>query len=573
MNPGTDPTPQEQSAPQSQTTPEPEVSAREQAVKRVGFVGRFRQASTKKKLLTLGVTALLLLVLVFSVYQYALSVMANTEVEVQGVRILSSGEDNLSLEIEFVVDNPSSQKAKLQDSEFWLSYLGERAARVSLPELEVEPGSNHFLEVMELTEENETALRQLASDVLGPGEVVVELEGSVQTKGLISLTLPVKKELLLEDLGNIEVELEEVRLPSHNESGIRVELDLVVRNPGILATTLEGLEFTIFNQGLELGVLSTNGSLESGDNQLTLSFLIPAEAEEAALGLRDSFITGSSSQFEVVGRKGSTLLSRLTTAFNYSLDSEESELGSFADIGIQVQNIEVTGSDSNGVWAEVEAVVTNPTKIGLTLEGLGFEVLYNGSRLGIFATGGYLDLGQQNLTIHLLVPASSSDTANRLVEALLAGGANGFLVRGLENRGFLLTKLSTLFSFNYIMEVPGQIRTEVTDFSISSIGLFSSRVSIRAHLENTAPLTVNLRDFDFSVYYQGSRLGSLSFSDPVVVPGNQSLSLSLTVSTISLQNLGILTRLALGQPIELVVKGEKIFNSENALRFYIDAKV
>ena len=88
-------------------------------------------------------------------------------------------------------------------------------------------------------------------------------------------------------------------------------------------------------------------------------------------------------------------------------------------------------------------------------------------------------------------------------------------------------------------------------------------------LDNPSPVSVNLENFELIAFYQGSYLSHINLHDPWIVPGSQTVDLDMSVSTISLQNLGLLVKLLTGSDIDVLIEAKHEFDPENIFRFYL----
>ena len=102
-----------------------------------------------------------------------------------------------------------------------------------------------------------------------------------------------------------------------------------------------------------------------------------------------------------------------------------------------------------------------------------------------------------------------------------------------------------------------------------SPGIFTTGIDITVVLDNPSPVSVNLENFDLIAYYQGSYLSRIVLQDPWIISGSQTVDLEMSVSTISLQNLGLLVKLLTGDDIEVLIEAKHEFDPENIFRFYL----
>lgn len=537
-------------------------------------IKRTKKTRTRRSLMRKMGVALLGLALALTaylgIYLYALSIMDNTEIELQRIRILESDHDTLRLEVELLVSNPSSHTARLEESDLDLVYEGKKAAYLSLPSFKIGPGDNSLTLAAQLKEQDRALLLKLADEILNSRDVELRLVGTMKTDGFVSLELQVDKTLMVPGSSQgPEIDIRHISIPEGRADGIDVEINLTVTNPTIIETTLDGLEFEILYKGTPLATIGTSGFLETGENMMDLTFLVPSSVGETATALVSEILEGKDTSFEVRGKNSSSLLSRLTAEFSYDYADNNSSLSGLANLQVEVEEISILDGDNTGIFAEIEALVFNPSIIGTTLDGLDFRLLYDGSELAVFETSGYLKEGMNFMQLSLFMPAHTSSTANELIDAILDGNSAGFDIKGEDRDGLLLSRLGAAFSYHYVLEDSGGIEAHVRGFQISSIGLFTSKIDVDTVLENASPISADISSFGFTAYYQGQYLGPVEFDDPHITPGSENKRLTLVVGTITLQNLGILTKLTLGSPVEILIEGKRVFDQTNTLEFYL----
>jgi len=544
--------------------------APEEEIEVPGVLKRRQRNPMMRKVGALLLVLAVILTAYLAILLYARSIMENTDMELTRIRVLDSDQDTLWLEVELAVSNPSSRSTGIKGTALDLVYQGTRAASLHLPSFEMEGGDNQLTLEARLEEHDGLLLKELTRNLLDSRDVELRLVGTMRTEGFLSLELDVDKTLTIPaSPQGPEMDIHHISIPESRTDGMVVEMNVTVTNPTIVETTLEGLEFEVQYKGTPLATIGTSGFLESGKNMMDLSFLVPSSAGGIASELASDLLEGKDTWFELRGKGATTLLSRLAAEFSYDYMDEDSTLGSLADIQVEVEEISILDSDDSGITAELELLVFNPSIIGTTLEGLDFVLLYQGEELAFFGTEGYLDEGMNAMQLSLFMPADVSDTANGLIDDILEGVSVGFEIRGEDRTGLLLSRLTTAFSYDYVLEASEGITAHVRSFSLKSIGLFTSKLDVDTIVENTSPISADISSFRFTAYYQGHYLGPMDFDDPHIVPGSENKRLTLEVGTITLQNLGILTKLTLGSPVEILIEGQRVFDSTNTLEFYL----
>ncbi len=523
----------------------------------------------KRKLGAALIALSFLLILYLGIYLYALSVLDGTGIELKEIRVLSSGNDTLELEIDVTIDNPSLFSATLEKGELELYFRNYLVAEITVPEVKIGAGENTITLASTLESRNDDILLELTRDVLdSQTEPKVKLKGELRARKVISFNMAIDREISIPPSPeNITASIQQIDIPVSNETGLRVEMNVTAHNPGRIATTLDGLAFGVWYNDFPLAIIPMSGFLERGNTSLELAFWVPHENGMAAEELSQVLLNDEDIQVLISGLDTGSLLSYLTTAFDYNYLDEESSLGGLSDIDIEMNRISILDSDDTGVYAELEAYATNPSTVSTTLDGLSFLAYYNGSELAVVDTSGYLAEGNNTLTLSVFIPGRNSQTANLLIGDLLDGKNANFQVHGQYRSGHLLSRLAAGFSYDYLMEATGGIVAHVQGFELSSIGLFTSQISADVLIENPSPIDADLGTFEFSAYYQGTYLGPIEFDNPHIYPGDQDRTITLTVSTLSLQNLGLLANIALGSPIELLIEGKRVFDPENTLEF------
>jgi len=400
-----------------------------------------KKFSKRTKIAAVGITILLILVSIFAIISYAHSLFDQTEMDVEEIRILSSDEDSLSLEVDISINNPSPREIRLESTELILTHEEETAGYVDLSSMKLKSGENRLTLAMELREDEGEGLEQLVSEFLSDEDISVNLKGDITTKGYFPLTFDLDKEMVIEDSGGFNVDVRNITIPKTDESGIHVRVETVISNPTILETTLEGLKFDLIYDETIVSTLSTTGYLYGGDNPIN------------------------------------------------------------------------------------------------------FEIL---------------------------LAASASDSYNSLISNIMNGENSSFQIRGNDTNGRLLSRLAEQYSYEYDLDNSGDFNATVNGISIVSLGLFSSTVQITAQVTNPSRITANISDFEFTAFRNHDRFGDLDLLETTIVPGSQGLTVYLTIGTLSILGIGdIVLGLVLGSGVELVIEGKREFDKDHALKFYV----
>jgi len=333
------------------------------------------------------------------------------------------------------------------------------------------------------------------------------------------------------------------------------------------------LAFDLFYQNELLANLTTNGYLKKDENELVMSFRIPERYTGVGRSLVSDLLDGVAISLEIQGNGTSrSLISRLTASYNYLYNDNDSMVSSFKDLGIDVRDISINKTDDTGMLGEVIAIITNPSIIETTLEGLEFSLFQNGTLLAEITPGGYLRNGENTVEFELFIPAEASAGYNTLATGIMNGASYEFTIRGSDSSGLPLSRLSTEFSYTYFLNVSEPVGATVTSLQVRP-DLFNTDIDISALLSNPTPVTMNLANFRLSAYYQGSFLSDIALSDPWIIPGNQTVDLEMTVPTISLRNLGLLWKLLTNGEIDILIEGKHVFDGDNVIRFFLTTTI
>lgn len=526
----------------------------------------------RKKIVAGTIVLLLILTAYIAIGYYIRTVLDDSDITFETIRILGSSNDTLELEFEAVVYNPSISRARLDGSTLEINFNGEGAGTISLPELELGSGNNHITirTEMQARDGQINVLQNLTDRLLTSKNVTVDVKGDIQLKGLLPMTIPFEKSITLTTLGDLEIAIKNVKILESLDNVIRGEVEVLIDNPSIVETVLKGLKFDVYHEGVNIATIGTDGFLGKGRSNVNFSFDLMERDIENVQSLISAIRNGEAYLLEIeANATGGSLLSLMTGNYSYSYIDNTGSIASIDDIVFDVSTISLTKTDDIGISMEARVSILNPSIVITRLDGLVFELIYDGLFLADIPLKGFLEPGLNILDLSFVIPAEASAAYNSLIDAILEGENCSFIIQGKSTKDNLLSQLASGFSFNYSFTFSGGVDTSVTGFSIRSIGLFQTSIEAIALVNNPTPVQADLSNFEFNAYYQGNYLGRLDLGGTVIVTGEQTIGIFLTVSTISLQNIGLLTRLLTGDEVEILVEGVHEFDSGNVLRFYL----
>ncbi len=531
------------------------------------------QHRSRRKKIAAGVIVLFLLFTSFiGLGYYVRSVLDDSDITFHTIRILESTNDTLEMEIDAVVYNPSISRARIDESTLKIEFNGDRAGTIILPELDLGSGNNHITisTVLQARDGQINVLQNLTDSLISTANTTVVVKGDIQLKGLLPMTIAFDKSISLTKFGDMGVAIRNVKIIEALEDVIRGEVEVLIENPSIVATTLEGLTFDVVYEGFNIVTISTKGFLEKGRSYLNFSFDLMDKDIENVQSLLSAIRNKEDYVLEIrTNSTGNSLLSQITSNYSYTYVDEVDSIASIDDIVFDVNSISLINTDERGISMEASVTILNPSVIKTGLDGLVFELIYNDLFLADLPLHGFLETGLNVLDLSFVIPAEASAVYNSLIEAILNGENCSFFIQGKTTKDNLLSHLTSGFSFDYSLTFSGGVDTAVTGFSIRSIGLFQTSIEAVAVVNNPTPVEADLSNFQLNAYYQGYHLGRLDLDNPVLVTGEQTIGIYLTVSTISLHNIGLLARLLAGDEVEILVEGVHEFDSENVLRFYL----
>ena len=558
--------------------------------RQVNRVRRLSATPRGKKVIAGSIALLILLVSVSIVQERVHSLVSDAEVDIISIRILSSGPDSLELELDLLIENPVAIGVETDESDLKLNYHGIHTADLEIGSMDLDPGENTITVDATLTEHDPGMMQAMAEYLLNQGDVDVQISGEVSLGGWMPFSLPVDRVITLEKFTGPNITLSRVAITDSGSSSQEItgEVGAIVNSSSTIESTLAGLTFSVTHPSGYLAELTASGILSNGENELTLGLTIPSSASDVAKEIVTDLMSGAGLGGGVViqgnGRSDS-LLSRLTSTYQYTyfdngtVDASPtndtlsaSGVGSIGDIGIAIENISILETDEAGMHGEITATLSNPSILEVALDGLQFGISYNDSHLAELTSFGYLSQGNSTITLSLFIPAHASMAYNTLAGDMLDGGNYTFNLTGTEIPGIPLTSIVSAFSYTYELNVSEHISVEVGELAVSP-GLFTTIIDATAHIMNPTPVTMNLAPFQLTAYYQGNHLGDIALSYPWIIPGNQTIDITMTVSTLRLQNIGLLAKLLIGSPIELVIEAKHVFDPENVFSVTITTTI
>jgi len=510
--------------------------------------------------------ALMILLLgIIIVLVYAYSVLGDIDVEIERVRIVETGNHSLLLEVDIVVKNPSIFSADTQPADLTLHHWGRKVASFVLPSLHIGPGDNDISMDLVLREEDPAGLFALAKETFSNPGALARVKGKVSTEGPFSFDMDLDRRFELGKGDTLETRLDAVDILDDGNGGLSVDISATVINTGIIESTLEGLSFDIIHNGTVLFSHSTEGMLLRGDNLIQVGFSIVADDVERYRPLVSEIADGLPPSIVIKGvDRNGTLLSRLSTAYASEFGDDGSDLGGLSDLEIEIDMADVT-TDDTGLSVSVRTTIRNPSVVRMTLEGLNFDLAYNGTRITTISTEGILDRGTNELAFDVFVPAGDVGVLNDLAAAGLGGEPIVLEVTGVDLNGLPLSRLSTEFTQETEFSGEGGVNASIEDVSIG-LGILTTQIGITATLDNTLPVSVNLSGFEFRVYYGGGQIGDIYLNDPMIVRGPQTVNATLDISLLTLVlRIDLILVFLSGAPMEITIVASRTFTGGHVL--------
>ncbi len=486
----------------------------------------------QRRVAALAIVALLLVAGYVAVLVYALSVVDQVDVEVRRLRILSSDADSLEVLIDVRIGNPSAFTVNTGRSTLHVLLDRREAAVMAVPRLILHPGHNDESFRTRIVSVSPGAMRAIAEGLMSEGGVAVNIVGRVDVKGPFGGDFDVSRAVHLGGGEGISVTLDRIALLENAPNGVPVVMDVTVRNPTVLETTLDGLRFDVLHEGEYLHSHRTGGMLLRGDNQMTFRFDIGPGRVDAYRPMISALSGGDAAEVQVVGiMEGDSLLSRLSTAYDRTI-GEAGGLGGMDDIAVAIVDaeVDVTGA---GIAVAAALEIDNPTPLESTLEGLNFSLSFDGAPLATVGTGGRLGRGTTRLNITFEVPSTASAALQDALAGALAGGPLSLTVAGADLNGLPLSRLMTSFEYEFAPALGGGLAIDVVDADVS-LGLLFTSVTATVEVDNPTNVTFDIGDVRLDAYYLGDHVGQVLLDRKAIVPGVQTVGATVSVGTVSL---------------------------------------
>ncbi len=507
---------------------------------------------------------LLLGIIILLVYAY--SVLGDIDVEIERVRIVETGNHSLLTEVDLVVKNPSIFSADTKKADLTLHHWGRKVGSFKLPPLHVGPGDNDISMTIVLREEDPAGMYALAEQTFTDKGAVARVKGKVSTRGPFTFDMDLDRRFEIGKGKTIDTRLDLVDILDDGEGGLAVDINATVVNSGMLESTLEGLSFDIMHNDTLLFSHSTEGMLVKGDNPMHIAFNIGPDDVERYRPLVSELADGFPPSIVIKGiDRNGRLLSRLSEGYASDFEDSGSDLGGLNDLEIDIVMADVTTDDS-GLNVDVRTTIDNPSVVKLTLEGLNFDLSYNGTSMTTVSTDGILDRGPNELEFNITVPAENVDVLNDLAANALIGVPMTLQVAGVDLNGRTLSRLSTEFETETALSEEGGVDLTLDDVNID-LGILTTQIGITATLNNTLPATVNLTDFEFRAYYNGGQIGEIYLHDPNIVQGVQTVNATLDISILTLLlRIDLILVFLSGSPMEITIVGSRTFSGGHVLQ-------
>lgn len=534
---------------------------------------RIKTTPLWKKILVVGLVIIFILTSYLVIYLYARTALDDSKIRIEKIRVLGGDENSLDLEVDLILNNPTFRSVDLKKTYLDVYYKHKKVGYFNVPSLHLKSGNNHLSLQLEMVENQIGEFNYFVSDLFSSEEIVVELKGDIKTKGFFSMTLPFEKKIAIHHLDDLRIDINNLSIIDSDGDTITVEFKSIIKNPSIIETTLDGLQFDILYNNSIIATFSSTGYLTVGDNYKNFSLTITTDTIETCKSLFSDIMNGNDFSFEIKGNNtDELLLSQLSTEFSFKYIDKDLSLQGFKDLLIDVSEISVLSSNEKGIFCKVDTIITNPSIIETTLNGLKFDILYNESVLTTLSTSGYLRTGENKLSFNFLIPANTSGIYNSLISSIINGEDINFIIRGIPSNDSLLSNLSSVFNHNFIFNSSGKV--SVANININSLGLFQSSLEISAVVNNPSPISVDLSIFEFSAYYKGQYVGDIIFTNPWIVQGQQNVNIFLDINYFYIiTTMPELLSVIIGGGAEFLIQGKLVFDQDNILIFYLPVHV
>ena len=366
---------------------------------------------------------------------------------------------------------------------------------------------------------------------------------------------------------NASVEVQLVRVLGSGPSHLDLEVTVEIRNPAPLDVDLQPGRLGLYQGQSLVGELDLPAlHLRRGYTTHILPLQLVQHRPGSLVAVASAMLSGDGEPLTLRGEVQAHSVVDMTLAIDKPMS-----LGGFDELAIEVDSIEVDTASGTGIDITLGVAVDNPSNIEVLLDGLGFDILFDGQPVDSVTPTGWLLRGFNRLDFQLHIPASAHHVYDPLVQAVVNGDSANFTIQGQSAGadGPLLAAMASTFTFQYALDASGGMDISVDSVRVRELGLFSSTVAITALVDNPGPVSADLSDFELKIFERERLIGQGSLPGAELVPGRQTIGLELTVDTLSLYNLGLIGRIILEDEVELTVELYRDFAGGESLRLTI----
>lgn len=267
----------------------------------------------------------------------------------------------------------------MENLNFTVSYESQTLGNISLPILELMPGTTTYTVETNFTVTNNTLFNELLNRYLTGSEVPLTVRGAPGGTDILSMVLADYETTIILPAMDLDVQVVGFDLVGTTSSTVHVVANITLTNPLSMNVTLQAANLTLAYQGSPIGNLTLGDvTLTPGVNLITVDIYLSQDYNESAITeLLSNYLNGITSEITVWGWFTSDLGGIIAPA------DVEFQTATVL-VGIEDELLQSISIDSITIslttWSitiDASAVIFNPLSFDVNITSMSYDIYFD----------------------------------------------------------------------------------------------------------------------------------------------------------------------------------------------------
>ncbi len=432
------------------------------------------------------------------------------------MKFLSISENAIETMLNLTVYNPSSVVGNLPDLYFELLYNGEYLGLAHIPTLPFYEGNNTYVVNATFTDANSTNVKSMIQQLLQGNDVPITIMGSKNKNLLSTLISGWNKTITIPSPGNLDFYISNIKIINSSADYVNIQADFGIYNPIDAELNISNALFDVYVNSTDyLGnVTLYDLNIHHGWNNFTANLKIMAVDTNKLTDLIDAYMMGKNISLTIKGHESSGLIGDIISTISYNLT-----LYGVKPTDIAILSFDLYNATHGSVVFNVTIQINNPSQFDVDLNNLTFSVEYENNMLGNITLPPMHVLRGVHIYSVLINFTIANETAiQQLLTDYVHGRTIPLLVKGLPNGTDILSKVLANYSTTIILP-PLNLNPRITNFTLVNTTADTIHVKMEIALDNNANMNITLNSANFTIYFEGEKIGNLTISNYTLIIG------------------------------------------------------